>query len=82
MSIGNTLDNDFKSCRNTGIEDSDVAWCLRKQGVNQGKSVDDLGRDRFHTVPLEQAFNGPVPPDSDIYAEHEFKTVTRSPIAS
>ena len=78
MRIGNVLAKDFKSCANTGIEDSDVAKCLRDQKVYQGKSVDDKGRDRFHTVSLQQAYKGPVPPDSDIYTEHPFKTVNKT----
>jgi glycoprotein-N-acetylgalactosamine 3-beta-galactosyltransferase len=38
-----------KKCRNTGVEDQDISNCLEKIGCIKGVSIDDCGRERFHT---------------------------------
>lgn len=38
-----------RHCENTGIEDQDVTACLDKVGAKRVRSVDELGRERFHT---------------------------------
>ena len=46
------LYENYAFCRNTGVEDTDVGTCLRLLGVYPDKSIDDEGRERFHTLSL------------------------------
>jgi len=47
--LGSKLITNQKYCPNTGIEDVDVAQCLRSLGVFPSNSTDILGRERFHS---------------------------------
>jgi len=46
--LGSKLNEDYKFCHVSGYEDVDVAACLRLLGVYPNKSLDHLGRERFH----------------------------------
>lgn len=59
--IGNKLNNNWTYCENTGIEDLDVAKCLRKLGVLIENSTDEFGKERFHPLSLIDHFNGNFP---------------------
>ena len=56
--LGKRLNRNFNSCPDTGVEDRDMARCLRKLNVNQGKSVDDNGRERFHPYNMRTHYEG------------------------
>ncbi len=56
--IGQKLTDNFTFCQNTGIEDVDVAYCLRNLQVYPNKSLDSLGRERFHPYNVSAHFNG------------------------
>ena len=56
--LGSILSKNYSFCENNGIEDIDVALCLRKLQVYPNKSIDDLGRERFHPVDLVSSFRG------------------------
>jgi glycoprotein-N-acetylgalactosamine 3-beta-galactosyltransferase len=44
--IGSKLRKDYDFCSNSGIEDVDVAKCLKTLGVSSNSSLDELGRER------------------------------------
>ena len=46
--LGNKLITDEKSCINMGYEDLDTFRCLKQVSVFAEKSIDELGRERFH----------------------------------
>lgn len=48
-------------CLISGVEDLDVAKCLRKVKVYPKKSIDDKGRERFHPLPIDHHFKGMFP---------------------
>lgn len=56
--IGNKLNEDYKFCPNSGFEDRDVGKCLRLLDVFPKKSIDSLGRERFHPMHLSNYFYG------------------------
>ena len=56
--LGSILNKNYSFCENNGIEDVDVALCLRKLQVYPNKSIDDFGRERFHPVDLVSSFRG------------------------
>lgn len=51
--IGSKLNQNLNYCNNSGIEDVDVAKCLRSLGVYPNKSIDYLGRERFHPLSIK-----------------------------
>lgn len=59
--IGSKLNYDLSFCANSGIEDVDVAKCLRKLDVYPNKSLDFLGRERFHPYSISMHYNGDYP---------------------
>jgi glycoprotein-N-acetylgalactosamine 3-beta-galactosyltransferase len=46
--FSSTLKANMSGCVNRGREDIDVSLCLRQIGVKQEKTIDTLGRQRFH----------------------------------
>lgn len=58
-----------------GSEDVEIARCLRKLGVYPGKSLDDLGRERFHPLPFSHHIQGLYPDWLYDLAENPLKKV-------
>ena len=58
LRLGKRLNQNFNSCPNTGVEDRDMARCLRKLNVKQGKSIDSNGRERFHPYNMKTHYEG------------------------
>jgi glycoprotein-N-acetylgalactosamine 3-beta-galactosyltransferase len=56
--LGKKLVENNSFCDNNGVEDQDVARCLRKLDVYMGKSVDDELRERFHPFDVKFHFHG------------------------
>jgi glycoprotein-N-acetylgalactosamine 3-beta-galactosyltransferase len=56
--IGSRLEANLTSCVNTGTEDVDVAKCLRLVDVFPKKSIDELGRERFHPLSAHDHLSG------------------------
>ena len=54
------LSVNYTYCRNNGIEDLNVAECLRHLSVYPEKSIDDEGRERFHPLNLATHLTGNV----------------------
>ena len=52
------LYENYTFCPNTGIEDTDIGRCLRLLGVYPDKSIDDEGRERFHSLSLMAHLKG------------------------
>ena len=61
LRLGSYLKASLLNCPNTGIEDVDVASCLAKLNVNQGRSLDEDGKERFHPLKPEKHINGDFP---------------------
>ncbi|CAF0938805.1 unnamed protein product [Brachionus calyciflorus] len=59
--IGSKLNENFTYCPDTGVEDLDIGKCFRKLGVYPNKSIDDLGRERFHILGVLDHYNGIYP---------------------
>jgi glycoprotein-N-acetylgalactosamine 3-beta-galactosyltransferase len=59
--IGSKLVNEYRNLRNSGTEDVDVAATLRTVGVYPKKSLDDLGRERFHPLDVATHLKGGFP---------------------
>lgn len=56
--IGSKLNQNLSFCQNSGIEDVDVAKCLRNLGVYPNRSVDSLNRERFNPLSLINTYTG------------------------
>jgi len=56
--IGSALKFNFSFCPNTGVEDVDIARCLRKLDVYPNKSIDDFNRERFHLFNISMHYYG------------------------
>lgn len=67
------LIHNFTSCKNTGIEDLDVARCLKYLNVSMVGSVDDLGRERFHPFSVYQHLYSNLPKWLYAYAKNPIK---------
>ncbi len=72
----NQLNSDKNFCPNSGIEDVDVAMCLRKLNVYPEKSVDEKGRERFHPFCISDHYNGNFPDWIKSYASNELQIVS------
>ena len=59
--IGRFLQTNYSSCSNIGMEDLDVAFCLRQLDVYPAKSLDEQGRERFHPLSIWDHYNGLYP---------------------
>ncbi|CAF0939274.1 unnamed protein product [Adineta ricciae] len=63
-----------KTCRRDGgMEDIEIAKCLRKLGVYLGRSTDEDDRDLFHPLALPEHFLGIFPKWLETYAENPLK---------
>ena len=49
------------TCKMSGIEDKDVALCLRNMSIEMGNSTDELGRERFHPLNIRTHIFGTYP---------------------
>ena len=58
-----------------GTEDVNVAECLRRLGVYPEKSIDDEGRERFHSLSIKANLKGDFPEWYRRYAANPLKTV-------
>ena len=74
--IGSLLHKNISGCPDSGFEDVDVACCLRDLNVYTNKSLDDLGRERFHPFDIKTAVTGNFPYGSDAYASNPLKSVS------
>jgi glycoprotein-N-acetylgalactosamine 3-beta-galactosyltransferase len=59
--LGNQLSRNYTFCVNSGIEDVDVARCLRRLDVYPGVSMDSKKRERFHLLSFYNHYNGNFP---------------------
>ena len=59
--IGSALETNYSFCPNSGIEDVDIAICLRKLGVYPKPSLDEHGRERFHAHSAKNHYKGTNP---------------------
>ena len=73
--LGSALAFNYSFCPNTGIEDVDVASCLRKLDVFPDKSTDDAGRERFHPLSVKSHMTGDIPGWLNGYASNPVKKV-------
>ncbi len=73
--VGSKLVEDYKFCPNSGVEDVDVAKCLRKVSVYPGKSIDEMGRERFHPFDVGTHLMGGFPDWYFQYATNPVKKV-------
>lgn len=64
-----------RTCNMTGVEDVDVARCLRKLGVKMGNSSDELGRERFHPLSIRAHLLGNYPKWLYFFAQNKLKSV-------
>ena len=63
------------SCPNSGTEDVDVAKCLRQLNVRPAKSLDELGRERFHPLNIHNHYKGRFPGWLSGYASNPVQMV-------
>ena len=73
--IGSELDKNYKFCQNSGIEDVDVGFCLRKLGVKSEKSIDEYGKERFLPVNVNDFVNNKSIDWLHTYASNPFQGV-------
>ena len=59
--LGSKLVSNQTFCQNTGIEDVDIASCLRELQVYPEKSIDEYGLERFHPLNIRDHFEGYFP---------------------
>jgi hypothetical protein len=50
------LKANYTACPSSGIEDVEVAICLRKVDVYPEASTDELGRERFHPMDIRSTY--------------------------
>ncbi|CAF0974069.1 unnamed protein product [Brachionus calyciflorus] len=60
LSLGEKLNENFTFCPNSGVEDVDVAACLRKLNISMGMSVDEQGKGRFLPTSINNMVEGDV----------------------
>jgi glycoprotein-N-acetylgalactosamine 3-beta-galactosyltransferase len=75
--LGSKLNEDYRFCPNTGTEDVDIAKCLRKLNILPEKSIDNLGRERFHPLSLMAHYNGDYPDWLRQYASNPLNNVIK-----
>ena len=59
--LGYELAKQKPICANSGVEDVDVARCLRKLHVYPNKSLDEKERERFHMFSIDDYFRSSLP---------------------
>jgi glycoprotein-N-acetylgalactosamine 3-beta-galactosyltransferase len=69
--VGHKLTTNRTYCQNTGIDDVDLAVCLRTLQVYIDSSLDELGRERFLPVNFLSLYIGPVPEWLNTYSAHK-----------
>lgn len=74
--LGWTLHFKPEVCKKSGIEDVDVARCLRKLDVFPNKSIDEFGRERFIPLNLPGFYYGQIPGWLKKYSANELRKVT------
>ena len=74
--IGSKLTTDYNFCPNSGTEDVDIAKCLRKLAVFPNKSIDEIGRERFHPFDVGTHLLGGYPDWFFQYASNPIKIVS------
>ena len=72
--LGNKLSMNLSFCTETGLEDVDTQACLRKLDVFPEKSLDDLGRERFHALHIKKSFFGDFNDGDRAYASNQLKS--------
>jgi hypothetical protein len=65
--LGSQLVSNYGFCKNTGVEDKDVANCLRDLKIYPKISIDDRGLERFHVFNLKNQFNRDFMTESNYY---------------
>lgn len=73
--LGWTLNFKPDLCKKSGIEDVDVAKCLRKLDVFPNKSIDEYGRERFIPLNLPGFYFGQIPGWLKKYSANKFRNV-------
>jgi glycoprotein-N-acetylgalactosamine 3-beta-galactosyltransferase len=73
--LGSAISKNLTFCRLDGAEDVNVASCLRKLGVYPNKSIDDLGRERFHSLSIFDHYYGTYPDWLKSYAANPIQIV-------
>lgn len=73
--IGHKLVTNQTFCQNSGIDDVDVAACLRLLDVRMNSSLDELGRERFLPVNFMSMYKGPIPDWLNSYSANKPKAV-------
>lgn len=77
--IGRALvENEHICNHNNGIEDVEVAACLRRLNVFPGNSTDQYGRERFHPLSIFERYDGSTYDWLQKYSQNPVKKVTRS----
>jgi glycoprotein-N-acetylgalactosamine 3-beta-galactosyltransferase len=69
--IGEKLNEDVNFCQGCGVEDLNVAKCLRKLNVYPGSSIDEEGRERFHPLSVSNHIQGGYPDWFYKYAQNK-----------
>ncbi len=59
------------------LKDLDIARCLRNLNVFPNKSIDSLGRERFHPLSIYDHFNGNIPDWLKSYASNPVANVNK-----
>ena len=72
--LGEQINQNMSFCQNSGIEDVDIQVCLRKLNVFPEKSLDDLGRERFHALHIKKSFFGDFNDGDRAYASNQLKS--------
>jgi glycoprotein-N-acetylgalactosamine 3-beta-galactosyltransferase len=75
--IGSQLVSNYNFCPNSGVEDVDVAKCLRKLSVYPEKSIDEMGRERFHPLDVTSHYKGTFPQWLYNYSANPVKSVIK-----
>jgi glycoprotein-N-acetylgalactosamine 3-beta-galactosyltransferase len=74
--LGDQLAMNLSFCEHYKFEDVDVQKCLRKLQVFPSKSIDELGRERFHMIGLKDSFLGRFMKGQAEWAAHPLKQVS------
>jgi glycoprotein-N-acetylgalactosamine 3-beta-galactosyltransferase len=74
--IGEQLNKNYSFCPNSGIEDFDVARCMRMLDVYPGKSVDDELNERFHPFSIKFHVYGHYLPTYYTFTEFPVRAVS------
>ncbi|CAF0808389.1 unnamed protein product [Brachionus calyciflorus] len=56
--FGSNYEKNSSFCVNTGTEDLDMIGCFRNLNINQSKTEDSLGRERFHLLSINDHWYG------------------------